>query len=71
MSPERLAFVLIDGIGDVTIPALGSRTPLQAATVPYLNAVAGEVRLINNDLPAADDPGPSPDLVLAILGGAG
>ncbi|GAB4817188.1 hypothetical protein N2152v2_004234 [Parachlorella kessleri] len=40
MSPERLAFVLIDGIGDVTIPALGSRTPLQAATVPYLNAVA-------------------------------
>ncbi|KAL4448400.1 hypothetical protein ABPG75_005619 [Micractinium tetrahymenae] len=38
--PERVAFVLIDGVGDVTIPQLGGRTPLQAASLPHLDAVA-------------------------------
>ncbi|PSC70414.1 archaeal type cofactor-independent phosphoglycerate mutase [Micractinium conductrix] len=38
--PERVAFVLIDGVGDVTVPALGGRTPLQAAALPHLDAVA-------------------------------
>lgn len=41
VEPERVAFVLIDGVGDVTIPQLGGRTPLQAATLPHLDAVAG------------------------------
>ena len=41
MPPERVAFVLVDGIGDVTIPQLGNRTPLQAADVPHLDAIAG------------------------------
>lgn len=39
--PERVAFVLIDGVGDVTIHQLGGRTPLQAASLPHLDAVAG------------------------------
>jgi len=39
--PERIAFVLVDGIGDVNIPQLGNRTPLQAADVPYMDAIAG------------------------------
>ncbi len=39
--PERVAFVLIDGVGDVTIPQLGGRTPLQAASLPHLDALAG------------------------------
>lgn len=39
--PERVAFVLVDGIGDVTIPQLGNRTPLEAADVPHLDAIAG------------------------------
>ena len=42
--PERVAFVLIDGVGDVTVPALGGRTPLQAAALPHLDAVAGAPR---------------------------
>ena len=36
----RIAFVLIDGIGDVSIPSLGNRTPLQAARTPNLDAIA-------------------------------
>uniref|UniRef100_A0A0D9XZZ2 Metalloenzyme domain-containing protein n=1 Tax=Leersia perrieri TaxID=77586 RepID=A0A0D9XZZ2_9ORYZ len=37
---SRVAFVLVDGIGDVTIPSLGGRTPLEAAAAPALDAVA-------------------------------
>lgn len=39
--PERLAFVLIDGVGDVALPELGNRTPLEAAHTPHLDEVAG------------------------------
>lgn len=39
--PERLAFVLIDGVGDVSIPQFGFKTPLQVADVPHLDAIAG------------------------------
>lgn len=37
---RRVAFVLIDGLGDVSIPRFGYRTPLQAAKVPNLDAIA-------------------------------
>ena len=41
-SEERgTAFVLLDGIGDVNIPDLGSMTPLNAAWTPTLDAIAG------------------------------
>ena len=34
--------MLIDGAGDVGVPELAGRTPLQAARTPVLDAVAGE-----------------------------
>lgn len=37
---RRVAFVLIDGLGDVSIPRFGFRTPLQAANLPHLDAIA-------------------------------
>ncbi|KAH0923702.1 hypothetical protein HID58_023720 [Brassica napus] len=37
---KRVAFVLIDGLGDVSIPKLGYKTPLQAANIPNLDAIA-------------------------------
>ena len=36
----RIAFVLIDGVGDVNIPTLKQQTPLQYAPTPVLDAVA-------------------------------
>ncbi|AEE82761.1 Cofactor-independent phosphoglycerate mutase [Arabidopsis thaliana] len=37
---KRVAFILIDGLGDVSIPRLGYKTPLQAAEIPNLDAIA-------------------------------
>lgn len=37
---RRVAFVLIDGIGDVSLPRFGYKTPLQVAKVPNLDAIA-------------------------------
>lgn len=37
---RRVAFVLIDGLGDVSLPRFGYRTPLQVAKVPNLDAIA-------------------------------
>uniref|UniRef100_A0A2P2J3H0 Metalloenzyme domain-containing protein n=1 Tax=Rhizophora mucronata TaxID=61149 RepID=A0A2P2J3H0_RHIMU len=37
---RRVAFVLIDGLGDVSLPRFGYKTPLQAANVPNLDAIA-------------------------------
>ncbi|KAI5559156.1 hypothetical protein BDE02_17G090700 [Populus trichocarpa] len=37
---RRVAFILIDGLGDVSLPRLGYKTPLQAAKVPNLDAIA-------------------------------
>ncbi|KAI4387852.1 hypothetical protein MLD38_000246 [Melastoma candidum] len=40
VAKRRVAFVLIDGLGNVSIPKFGHRTPLQAARVPNLDAIA-------------------------------
>ena len=40
--PRKIAFVLIDGIGDINVPHLANMTPLQAANTPTLDAIAGE-----------------------------
>ncbi|KAI3704701.1 hypothetical protein L1987_74928 [Smallanthus sonchifolius] len=40
MPRKRVAFVLIDGLGDVSIPRFGYKTPLEAAKVPNLDAIA-------------------------------
>uniref|UniRef100_A0A1D1ZKZ5 2,3-bisphosphoglycerate-independent phosphoglycerate mutase 1 n=1 Tax=Anthurium amnicola TaxID=1678845 RepID=A0A1D1ZKZ5_9ARAE len=37
---RRVAFVLIDGLGDVSLPRLRYRTPLQVANIPNLDAIA-------------------------------
>ncbi|RZC70345.1 hypothetical protein C5167_033495 [Papaver somniferum] len=37
---QRVAFVLIDGLGDVSLPRFGNRTPLQVAKIPNLDAIA-------------------------------
>lgn len=39
---EQIAFVLIDGLADIHIPALGSLTPLEAADTPTMDQVAGD-----------------------------
>lgn len=37
---RRVAFVLIDGLGDVSLPRFGYKTPLQVAFTPNLDAIA-------------------------------
>ena len=37
---QRVAFVLVDGLGDVGIPSLGFRSPVEAAITPNLGAIA-------------------------------
>ena len=45
MTPERRCVVLIlDGLGDRPIPALGGRTPLEAARTPRLDRLAATGR---------------------------
>jgi 2,3-bisphosphoglycerate-independent phosphoglycerate mutase len=39
--PDKLVLVIIDGVGDVTIPAFGDMTPLQVAHTPNLDCIAG------------------------------
>lgn len=45
---EKLLIVLIDGIGDVAVPELDNRTPLQAANIPWMDKLAGEFGSIAN-----------------------
>jgi len=37
---RRIFYVILDGLGDRQVPALGGRTPLEAAQVPHLTALA-------------------------------
>lgn len=37
---RRVAFVLIDGLGDVSVPRFGYNTPLELASLPNLDAIA-------------------------------
>ncbi|KAK4338816.1 hypothetical protein RND71_040278 [Anisodus tanguticus] len=37
---RRVAFVLIDGVGDVSLPRFGYKTPLQLSKIPNLDAIA-------------------------------
>ncbi|CAL8468172.1 g7711 [Coccomyxa elongata] len=40
-SAHAIAFVLIDGLGDVSVPFLKGKTPLQFASTKYLDSIAG------------------------------
>src|SRR2546426_11549486 len=44
MSPNRLLYVCLDGLGDDPIPELGGRTPLEAARTPFLDSLAARGR---------------------------
>ncbi len=64
----RILYVVLDGLGDRPVPALGDRTPLEAAAVPFLGALALEGR---TGLVQTVGPGVAPEsdvAVLAILG---
>ena len=37
---QKVVFVMIDGLADVSIPRLGHKTPLQAASNPTMDAIA-------------------------------
>ncbi|XP_042058021.1 probable 2,3-bisphosphoglycerate-independent phosphoglycerate mutase [Salvia splendens] len=37
---RRVAFILVDGVGDVSLPRFGYKNPLQVANVPNLDAIA-------------------------------
>ncbi|KAG6420994.1 hypothetical protein SASPL_117540 [Salvia splendens] len=37
---RRVAFILVDGVGDVSLPKFGFKTPMQVANVPNLDAIA-------------------------------
>ena len=52
---HRTAFVLLDGIGDVSIPDLGCLTPLEAASTPTLEAIAGVLCYIMPELTQLED----------------
>ena len=40
----RLLYVCLDGLGDDPVPALGDRTPLEAARTPFMDALAAQGR---------------------------
>jgi 2,3-bisphosphoglycerate-independent phosphoglycerate mutase len=40
----RLLYVCLDGLGDDPVPALGDRTPLEAARTPFVDALAAQGR---------------------------
>ena len=47
MTQKKLLLVLIDGIGDVAIPDLGYKTPLQKSHTPWLNRLAGKTWFVD------------------------
>lgn len=42
---RKLLIFLIDGIGDVAVPELGFKTPLQVAHTPWMDKLAGKQKL--------------------------
>lgn len=40
MSPKKIVYVILDGLGDDPLDALGGRTPLEAARTPHLDDLA-------------------------------
>jgi 2,3-bisphosphoglycerate-independent phosphoglycerate mutase len=65
---RRLLYVCLDGLGDDPIPALGNRTPLEAAETPFLDSLAargrtGNVFTVAPGVAPESDPG-----VFGILG---
>src|ERR687888_2407084 len=65
---DRLLYVCLDGLGDDPIPALGDRTPLEAAETPFLDSLATRGRT-GNVITVAPGVAPESDVgVFGILG---
>jgi 2,3-bisphosphoglycerate-independent phosphoglycerate mutase len=65
---RRLLYVCLDGLGDDPIPALGGRTPLEAAETPFLDSLASRGRT-GNVITVAPGVAPESDIgVFGILG---
>jgi 2,3-bisphosphoglycerate-independent phosphoglycerate mutase len=65
---RKILYVILDGLGDRPVAALGGRTPLEAASTPYLDrlAAAGQQGLVTT---VGEDIAPESDVaVMAILG---
>lgn len=67
---ETMKYVLIipDGCADEPMPSLDNRTPLQAALLPHMDAVAAAGRLAMTDNTPADFPAGSEVANLVLLG---
>jgi 2,3-bisphosphoglycerate-independent phosphoglycerate mutase len=65
---NRLLYVCLDGVGDDPVPALGGRTPLEAADTPNLDRLARRGRT-GTVVTVGEDVAPESDIaVFAILG---
>ena len=42
--PKKILYVILDGLGDDPLPALGGRTPLEVAQTPHLDSLAARGR---------------------------
>ncbi|HEX4836205.1 MAG TPA: alkaline phosphatase family protein [bacterium] len=60
----RILYAVLDGLGDRPVPALGGRTPLEAAAVPFLGALTLEGR---TGLVQTVGPGIAPESDVAVL----
>ena len=40
ISTTTIIFIIIDGIGELTLPSLNNKTTLQVAKTPYMDALA-------------------------------
>jgi len=45
LTEAKLLYIVIDGLGDLPIPELGNKTPLEAAETPNLDKLTGKGRL--------------------------
>jgi 2,3-bisphosphoglycerate-independent phosphoglycerate mutase len=59
-----ILYVILDGLGDRPVPALGNRTPLEAAAVPFLGAMVLEGK---TGLVQTVGPGIAPESDVAVL----
>ncbi|MEX1047763.1 MAG: 2,3-bisphosphoglycerate-independent phosphoglycerate mutase [Actinomycetota bacterium] len=65
---HRLLYVCLDGLGDDPVPALGDRTPLEAAPTPHLDSLA-ERGVTGTVVTVGEGIAPESDIaVFAILG---
>jgi len=63
----RVVLVIVDGLGDVSVPSFAGRTPLQVAHTPNMDAIAGESVLVHMARPEPGTNNGSPCLASVFL----